>query len=354
MLLSIITATQNNEDLIDRAIQSVVAQTQTDWELIVVNDGSTDSTADHVARWARQDARIQLINQTAAGVSTSRNRALQAASGDYVLFLDGDDWFELGAFAKLAPVLTAKTPDILIFNSYGASSLTHHEASNSFSQEADWTAPEAVEQIARYCATQYGEAWPVWYGNLHTVWGRCYRRELIMTSAVVFDTTLTVAEDWKFNLELFTKAKSVSIRDYYLYNYFDNDASIMHVHRWQGHANYIVSYLAIAAFLEQSNVGKALLPYVAVDQIRDEFRLIAQSRMGLFSGSSAVRAVSHTTECRLAVEAVAPPRLKRHDRLIRKLLQHHIASPIWGIFYYQERFRPMVSGVIHKIIPRRG
>ncbi|WP_461215320.1 glycosyltransferase family 2 protein [Lacticaseibacillus sp. GG6-2] len=343
MLFSIITGTHNNAATIDRAIQSVVKQTEVSWELIVVNDGSTDDTAARVQRWTRVDARIVLLDQPASGVSAARNHALQVAQGDYVLFLDADDWFEPDSLKQLAPVLAAQNADILIFNCYDATSESQHQRSLAFSEEADWTRPEELARINRYCATQHGETWDVWYGNLHNVWGRCFRRQLIEQFAVRFDEQLTVSEDWAFNLNLFPHARKVSIRDVYLYNYFNNVHSVMHQYQWPGHQQFMVSYHHLAAVIQQLDATDDILPYVAVDQLREEFRLIAKAGLGPLRGTRAVFAILVSPECQWVVKTVDHQRLRRHDRVIYGLLQRRRAGWVWLIYYYQMCVKPRIT-----------
>lgn len=80
-----------NEEYIKKAIGSILNQTLTDFELIVVNDGSTDNTLDIIHSF--DDERIKLITQDNIGPGASRNKALKEAHGEYIMYLDGDDWY---------------------------------------------------------------------------------------------------------------------------------------------------------------------------------------------------------------------------------------------------------------------
>ena len=91
MKISVILPVFNGEKFIKKAIESVLNQSLPDFELIIVNDGSTDNTLDIIESF--DDERITVISQSNQGPGASRNRALEIVSGEYLMFLDSDDWF---------------------------------------------------------------------------------------------------------------------------------------------------------------------------------------------------------------------------------------------------------------------
>jgi len=90
-LISVILPTFDRADLLPRSISSVLAQTFTDWELIVIDDGSTDNTAEVVVAWQQQSAQIRYARQANQGVGAARNRGVAEARGEYIACLDSDD-----------------------------------------------------------------------------------------------------------------------------------------------------------------------------------------------------------------------------------------------------------------------
>ena len=106
MRIAIIIPAFNVAPFLRQTVNSVIDQTHLDWELVVVEDGSTDATASVAASFG--DARIRLIRQDNAGVSAARNRGLRhAGSPDALLFLDGDDWLAPDALIVLSDTLEA-------------------------------------------------------------------------------------------------------------------------------------------------------------------------------------------------------------------------------------------------------
>src|SRR5579871_6134355 len=109
-LVSVILPVFNGENYIADAIRSVLAQSHTDWELLIVNDGSTDRTKEIIHSFS--DSRIRYFEHTNRGVSASRNVALEAMNGDFFCFLDADDVFQPNSLKSRVDILIA-SPDIL-------------------------------------------------------------------------------------------------------------------------------------------------------------------------------------------------------------------------------------------------
>ena len=112
-MISVILPVYNGERYIKNAIESVLNQSLSDFELIIVNDGSTDDTLKIISSF--DDERIRLINQTNKGPGAARNSALEMACGDYIMFLDSDDWFCGDALQIAYDEISSKNTDISIF-----------------------------------------------------------------------------------------------------------------------------------------------------------------------------------------------------------------------------------------------
>lgn len=102
-LLTVIVPVYNTAPWLRRCLDSLVGQTYRNLEIICVNDGSTDASGAILDEYAARDARIKVIHQENAGVSVARNRGLDAATGEYVTFVDSDDWVEAEAYEMMVP-----------------------------------------------------------------------------------------------------------------------------------------------------------------------------------------------------------------------------------------------------------
>jgi glycosyltransferase involved in cell wall biosynthesis len=118
MMFSVIIPVYNVEQYLRDCIDSVLAQTFGEWEAICVDDGSTDGSAAILKEYAERNARIKVITQKNAGTAAARNAGLKAAKGDYIFFLDSDDWIESNALQTLNSQLSTLNshPDVLCFS----------------------------------------------------------------------------------------------------------------------------------------------------------------------------------------------------------------------------------------------
>lgn len=127
-MISIIIPLYNAARFIAETLQSVQAQTYTDWECIVVDDGSMDNGAEIVLRMAKVDTRIRYIYQSNAGPSAARNHGLRLAKGDYIQFLDADDWFLPQRFERMLSAYMQTSEKVILYSGLclGAEDDIHH------------------------------------------------------------------------------------------------------------------------------------------------------------------------------------------------------------------------------------
>lgn len=114
--VSVIVPVYNAEDYLEQCLNSILEQTYDNIELILVNDGATDKSAQICERYKEQDHRVKVYHKTNGGVSSSRNRALESVTGDFILFVDCDDWLEKDHIEQLYQLLKKTDADIAIGN----------------------------------------------------------------------------------------------------------------------------------------------------------------------------------------------------------------------------------------------
>jgi glycosyltransferase involved in cell wall biosynthesis len=131
LLLSIILPVYNAEMYLKRCINSVLRQDFNNFELIIVNDGSNDKSQDICEYYSRIDNRIKLYNQINSGVAVARNTGLEKANGDYILFIDSDDWLDYDMISSMINIFTSYECDLVSCNYYINSSFDEHKNGSS-------------------------------------------------------------------------------------------------------------------------------------------------------------------------------------------------------------------------------
>ena len=119
--LSIIVPVYNTAQYLPQCIESILKQSFKNWELILIDDGSTDGSAEICEEWAQKDARIKVIHKVNSGQADCRNQALEICQGDYIGFVDSDDWIEESMYEVLMDDLKTTNSDIAICNHYDES-----------------------------------------------------------------------------------------------------------------------------------------------------------------------------------------------------------------------------------------
>ena len=113
-MISVVIPLYNKEMSIGRTIQSVLNQSYRDFELIIVNDGSTDDSGRIAEKQAKNDARIKVIHQSNQGVSVARNTGFTHAIGEFITFIDSDDWIEKDYLTALTEHIVQNSSDLYV------------------------------------------------------------------------------------------------------------------------------------------------------------------------------------------------------------------------------------------------
>lgn len=118
-MITVIMLTYNRENLVGRAIESILSQTFSDFEFIIVDNGSSDNSGKIADEYAMKDSRIRVIHRERGNISCGRNTGLDSAKGDYITFIDDDDWAEVDFLQFLYDLITENNADISICGTPG-------------------------------------------------------------------------------------------------------------------------------------------------------------------------------------------------------------------------------------------
>lgn len=230
-LISVIIPAYNSEKCIGKCIESIQASLYENLEIIVVNDGSKDNTLEVVKSYAESDGRIVVVDKANGGVSSARNAGLDRASGEYISFIDSDDYVSEDFYSKLIkPCLDGADVSSCKYEMVDL-------GGNSVSKE-NIGLTEAVEITPKQIAADYFTYLD--YGIINFACGKLFRRNVV--GDVRFSTTLKWGEDGSFNLDVFRKMNRLAYvpKTMYFYVIYPGQTTSK---RMPGYADMMVQHI---------------------------------------------------------------------------------------------------------------
>lgn len=210
--VTVIVAVYNVEKYIERCLASICNQTYQNLEIIVVDDGSTDESGRLCDKVAEADCRIHVIHKKNGGISSARNAGLDIATGDYVVFVDGDDYLEMDMYEKMVAQLQHSSVQMAVCSfqyvyerkikcvkpPLGSGTITRNE----------------------YIRGLLEDSFAFYYS---VVWNKMFQRTLIQKYGLRFDEDWNVMEDFQFVLQILPHVKNMAMCTGALYNYRKNN-----------------------------------------------------------------------------------------------------------------------------------
>lgn len=246
-MISVIIPVYNAEKTIARCIDSVLEQTYQDFEILLIDDGSTDGGSEICITYAEKESRIRYIKKDNGGVSTARNRGVDEAQGKYITFIDSDDWFESATLERLVTTAEKHDADLVI----PRTRMYFCKPDGSFDKYVYNDDDFDMLVIGSDIAGNFEKLRESW--ALYSTCGRLYRREFLITSELRFNVHIKVLEDLCFNLSCLQEVKTLVHISDVLYNFYV--LSIEGYAYKRSYQNYIISneqvYLAIKSFNEK-------------------------------------------------------------------------------------------------------
>ena len=213
--ISVIVPVYNTEQYLSRCVDSILAQTFTDFELILVNDGSNDGSGAICDEYAEKDPRVNVIHQENRGVSPARNMGLDHASGEYLYFVDSDDYIDPALLETVIPYMENNSDLVAFGYSFFNESGVYKTVSwkwNEWRLSSENRISFYVESLLRYKL-----GWEACF--------RMFRRDLIEQHNIRFEGI--IAEDLYFSLCYCAYAKKIVCIEKSLYYYFQHNESTM-------------------------------------------------------------------------------------------------------------------------------
>ncbi|MEG2929481.1 MAG: glycosyltransferase family 2 protein [Oscillospiraceae bacterium] len=328
-MVSIIVPVYNTEkNLLDRCVHSIVCQAFSDWELILVDDGSTKDVREYVDEYLKLDDRIRVIHQENKGVSGARNTGLRQAVGEYIGFVDGDDTVSQGYLRDAVGYMEAQNLDVVIGAAAVISKKSYEEVAISL-PEGESIRIYDQEKVALVSAQMLEDCHIDGVSELERCrnGGPCWRLyKKSVLSGQEFCRDIFLLEDKIFNLYVFNNAKRIGICKDIWYNYYQYSTSA--IHRFQ--PNLVLNCTAIVERCENilprcapSLVGSIQRFEVAqLSMLLQNFVCHMDNRVGAFQKLRQISDITSSVVWKETFKKMQCDGMSRKKRFLRYALLH--------------------------------
>ena len=218
--VSVIVPVYNAQKYLVRCVDSILAQTHKDLEIILVDDGSTDNSPKLCKEFAQKDSRIKVIHKQNEGAGMARNMGLQEAAGEFVMFVDSDDYIESTTIEKSLTVRREYNADLVMFGRFNQTADGKITPKPMTADKCLFEGDEVVSKVLSGLFTYK-------MGVGISCWGKVYDINLIKGSNISFNSERELlSEDAFFMLQLFKHIKRVALLPESLYYYCQNENSL--------------------------------------------------------------------------------------------------------------------------------
>lgn len=216
-LLSIIIPVYNAERVLERCLDSIIAQTYDNFECLLINDGSTDNSLFICEQFAEKDSRIKVYTQENKGVSSARNFGLKIAKGNWITFVDSDDYLSPIMYENLIKKSNKNSVDVLI--------CAYKYVFGNIEKELVRSGVEKYINSHKSINFLKGKSW-IGGGP----WNKIFRKELLVN--LFFDESISFGEDTLFIIAALLRARSIFVTSAAYYYYVQNENSLSHTYNY--------------------------------------------------------------------------------------------------------------------------
>lgn len=279
--VSIIIPAYNVENYISHGIKSCIEQTEKDIEIIIVDDGSSDSTLKIIQKYAAKDSRIKCFHQINNGVSSARNLGLDNAKGDYVIFLDSDDWLENNCIEEL---LKSSSDDNCEFDMICSECYyVIKNENNTLIREQQGKNEISCEISSEQLLKTIGKKSKY---KLNSSCYKLYKRNIIETSKIRFRHNIHQGEDGLFVFEYLLHIKRIRYTNIPLWNILERPGSACtggYTSKWKSAIN------SIDIMLSHSDLSKDIINQLIEYRIKRASWIILECMRSKYSNGQDVR-----------------------------------------------------------------
>lgn len=254
--ISIIVPIYNVEKYLERCIESLIAQTYNHIEIILVNDGSKDNSLEICREYEARDSRIIVIDKENEGVAIARNTGIDKAKGEYVAFIDPDDWAEPEMYESLLKQIKKWQSPVCLCNFYKDTKRRSQPKYFEFEEEV-LKGEEIQEQLINNMIGM-PDLLPKYVYVMGSVWRGLYSRAFLNEHHLRFVPKLTIMEDLVFMVQVLLKCHKVAIDQGVWYHYVQHANSALHSYNGQLWEDQLVVYELLEESMSEANLEEEM------------------------------------------------------------------------------------------------
>lgn len=259
-LISIIIPIYNSANYLEKCLDTILSQSYVDFEAICIDDNSTDNSLEILQKYSEKDGRIKVIHKKNEGVSLARNAGLDAAQGEFLLFVDSDDWIEKWTCEIAIQKMCQEEADVVMWP-YIRERENESKKKIIFNHDTIFDQISIKEKLHRRMIGIIDRELeqPENADALCTVWGKLYRRSIVEENHLRFYDIRKIGsyEDGLFNLQYFQYANKAIYINQYLYHYRrTNDSSITEVYNSDLNRQWACLFKIMADYIAEHNFNE--------------------------------------------------------------------------------------------------
>lgn len=254
--ISIILPIYNVGKYLENCIESILAQTHQKLEVILVNDGSKDNSLDICEKYAALDSRIILIDKQNEGVSIARNTGMARATGEYIAFVDPDDWIEPDMYTSLLTQAKKWDSPVCLCNFYKDTKRRSQAKCFEFKDEV-LIKGDIIEKLINDMVGM-SDLLPKYSMVMGSVWRGLYKRSFIESHQLQFVPRLTIMEDLVFMVQVLLKCQCVAIDQNIWYHYVQHPHSALRSYNHQLWEDQLIVYEELEKSLREANLEEEM------------------------------------------------------------------------------------------------
>ncbi|WP_269050150.1 glycosyltransferase family 2 protein [Sporosarcina sp. G11-34] len=214
-MISIIIPVYNAENRLRKSIESVLNQSYRNIEVLLINDGSTDSSLEICEFYSTNDTRVKVIHQINSGVSAARNRGIIEAKGEYITFVDSDDTIDINTYEVVIDYLQTECLDMIMFGMK-----FDYYFGEKYSHSNIYKIKENIEVNKNNMKNHFIDLYEINY--LSSVWNKVIRTSVLKENNLFFEKNMAILEDFKFVLDVLSHTDKLLALNNEFYRYYNN------------------------------------------------------------------------------------------------------------------------------------